>query len=55
MCGRQRGVGDGEKGGAGLPAGLPFSNDEGDDIVWGAQLAACVALKASLSREPLVY
>lgn len=40
------------KGGAGLPAGLPVSNNKGGDIGWGVQFAACMALKDSLSRDP---
>ena len=45
--------GDREKGGAGLPAGLPFSSDKGDGISWGVQVAACMAQKgSSLQRVP---
>lgn len=40
------------KGGAGLPAGLPVSNNKGGDIGWRVQFAACMALKDSLSRDP---
>lgn len=34
--------GDREKGGVGLPAGLPFSSDKGDGVSWGVQVAACM-------------
>lgn len=40
-------MGDEEKGGVGLPAGLLFSSDRGGNIGWGVQIAACMALKVS--------
>ena len=40
-------MGDGEKGGVGLLAGLPFSSDKGGDTGWGVQAAACMARKRS--------